>query len=111
MSEQLLDKIGKRLPYNESDRYVDDLVERTTSEALARRPRSANRRHMGMMVASAAAALALIIGVGITLFHDGQQQQLSSAANAGPLDEFLNNLSDEEAAQLQYYEIEEIPEY
>ena len=28
-----------------------------------------------------------------------------------PLDEFLNTLSDEEAAQLTFYEIEEIPEY
>ena len=54
------------------------------------------------------AALIVCFGIG---FFSGKSPQPVAENSQGPLDEFLNTLSDEEAAQLTFYEIEEIPEY
>jgi len=62
------------------------------------------------LAASAAAVAALIVCFGIGFFN-GKSPQPVAENSQGPLDEFLNTLSDEEAAQLTFYEIEEIPEY
>ena len=63
------------------------------------------------MIASTAAGLIMLIGIGVTVFNLGDKSATVPLQDQSPLDEFLNTLSDEEAAQLQYYEIEEIPEY
>jgi len=63
-----------------------------------------------MVWASAAAVGLLLMGIGFTLTDDSRKAPVA-AQQQSPIDEFLNTLSDEEAAQLQYYEVEEIPEY
>ncbi len=109
MNEPLND-IEKRLPYLESEAYLDDLIDRTTENAITHHARRHSRRRITMMALSAAAVTLLVVGIGISLFN-GQNSQPVSMSSQGPLDEFLNTLSDDEAAQLPYYEIEEIPEY
>lgn len=107
---ELLDNIGKRLPYDESESYLDDLIDRVTEHAIMQQNLAKRKRRWSMMVVSVAASAALIIG--ITLLHKQPTSNASvTLTGKGPIDEFLNSLSDEEAAQLPYYEIEEIPEY
>ena len=62
------------------------------------------------MTAWAAAVVVLIIGFGIALMYVKSSPQLPMS-DQSPLDEFLSTLSDEEASQLTFYEMEEIPEY
>lgn len=109
MNEPLND-IEKRLPYQESEEYLDALIDRATENAVTHHARRHSRRHITMVALSAAAVTLLVVGIGITLFN-GQSSQPVPMNSQGPLDEFLNTLSDDEAAQLPYYEIEEIPEY
>ena len=100
--------IGKRMPYQESEKYLDGLIDQVTQKAI----HHADTRHrprLAMRLASAAAVALLVIGIGFTLFN-GQNDPVT-ISDQGPLDEFLSTLSDDEAAQLTYYEIEEIPEY
>ena len=105
----LSNEIGKRIPYRESEEYLDNLIDTATDKALARHAASKSR-HRRLMVATTAAMVLLIIGFGIAHFN-GKDHQPVAETNQGPLDEFLSTLSDEEAAQLTFYEIEEIPEY
>ncbi|MBQ9556749.1 MAG: hypothetical protein IJV05_11055 [Muribaculaceae bacterium] len=109
MNGQGFQDIGKRLPYSESDEYLDGLIERTTEGALRQRSASPVKRHW-VLIASAAAAL-LVIGIGVKLLNHGSQSPTVTMQSSGPIDEFLNTLTDEEVAMLPYYEIEEIPEY
>jgi len=104
--------IGKRMPYQESEEYLSNLIEQATENAI-------QQHHLGNaatkrwgMIASAAAAVLLIIGIGITVLNNHSSQNDAVALQSGgPIDEFLNTLTDEEIAMLPCYEIEEIPEY
>ena len=98
---ELLNDIDKRLPYQESDEYLDSLIDSATEHAITHHAHSHSKWRVTMIKLSAAA---------VTLFN-GHTTQPVTMDNQSPLDEFLNTLSDEEAAQLQYFEIEEIPEY
>ena len=110
MSEQLND-IGKRLPYQESEEYLNELIDAKTENAIRLQGRANTRKRWRIMAASAAAVVLLLIGFGVSLMHDPAWQPIVAQSSDGPLDDFLNSLSNEEAAQLPYYEIEEIPEY
>lgn len=109
--KELLNDIGKRLPYQESDEYLSELIDAKTENAIRNQGKTQSRKRWSVKAASAAAVLALLIGFGLTMMHQQDKQPIVTLSSDGPLDEFLNSLSDEEAAQLPYYEIEEIPEY
>ncbi len=126
------DDIEKRMPYDEKDEYIDQLVERATEKAIKEGEKSFLQRVLEPKVrplyagVAAAAVVLLLFTVGITQLrtHEDQvailQQEsevlmadssTESADVAGPIDEFLNGLSDEEIQMLAYYEMEDIPEY
>ena len=106
---KIINDIGKRMPYRESGEYLDNLIDATTEKAIAQHA-TAKKHWRAIRQAAAAAVVLLVVGLGIALFNVKSSQQVTMS-NQGPLDEFLSTLSDEEAAQLTYYEIEEIPEY
>lgn len=110
--KQLISEIGKRMPYVERDGYVDDLIDRATQGALNRTSRrGAGKRHW-VAIASMAAAALLLVGIGLTVLNqDTAHQTIVMLQGDGPIDQFLGSLTDEEVAQLPYYEIEEVPEY
>ena len=62
-----------------------------------------------LAIASAAAAIVLLVG-GLVVYNQ-QPDAMAFAEKEDPIDFFLNNLTDEEAQYLSYYDIEEIPEY
>lgn len=103
--------IGKRLPYHESEDYLESLIDKTTQHAISQCETIKRQGWRLGWIASAAAAALLLIAIGITVVQHESRNTVVALQADGPLDEFLNTLTDEEAAQLQYYEIEEIPEY
>lgn len=102
--------IGKRIPYQENGEYLDKLIDVMTEKAITQHATAKRNRFRLLIAASAAVVALLIIGSSITLFNIKDDHQVTMI-DQGPLDEFLNTLSDEEAAQLTFYEMEEIPEY
>ena len=102
--------IGKQMPYKESEAYLNQLISQSTENAISQAPkRTATIRRMRYI--AAAAAVALLVTIGVTQCTGTSEPQMAQTEQAGPLDEFLNSLSDEEAQLLAYYDIEEIPEY
>jgi len=102
--------ISKAMPYAESKDYINKLISDSTETAInkAKSPRKSSTH---MWIAAAIATL-LLAGVGITYFHQpSASDQFTAEDTNGPIDNFLNNLTDEEAQMIAYYEIEEIPEY
>ena len=108
--DQIFNDIGKRMPYRESDEYLNGLIEKSTEKAILHHSAARRNWRRRLMAASAAAVTLLILGFGLNLFN-GREAQPVSMSNQSPLEEFLSSLSDEEASQLPFYEIEEIPEY
>lgn len=109
---ELFDDIGKKLPYDESEKYLDSLIDEMTEVAIMRHYKSKRKNRLSMIVFSAAASVLLIIGIGYTMLQKSGKTTAPVTLNGeGPIDEFLSTLTDEEVAQLPYYEIEEIPEY
>ena len=107
---QIFNDIEKRMPYRESEEYLNDLIDKSTEKAIQHHSVATRNWRRRLMAASAAAVTLLILGVGVALFN-GREAQPVPMGDQGPLDEFLSTLSDEEAAQLPFYEMEEIPEY
>ena len=121
--------IKKQMPYSESQNYLDRLIEQSTEKAISqgRKPK-AKVFSLRPVVTAAAAAIVLLLVVGITQFRN-QSDSLADAQSAedtlalaadshlladattGPIDDFLNSLTDDEAQLLTSFEIEEIPEY
>jgi negative regulator of sigma E activity len=111
--------IGKRMPYRESSDYVSQLVNRATENALHQQNApKAKRTTLYLRLMAAAAMVLLVVGIGITYYQQAQtvEPQLAAtttsttATTTGPIDHFLASLTDDEAQQLTYYEIDEIPE-
>jgi len=106
------ENIGKRMPYAEDKDYVSRLVESATEKALHQEPKAKTIPLKAKWMAAAAAVALLIAGAGITYHHSQTETQpLVAEETTGPIDIFLDNLSDEDALLLSSYEIEEIPEF
>ena len=93
------DPVVTDLPYKESSEYVARLVGRCKAEALKhaeQAPRVARPWLYGLAGAAAAAAIALGI--------------FFSIHRTSPMDKFLASLSDEEAAMIVDWTIDDIPE-
>lgn len=111
MKEDKLESMGKRLPYHESEDYLDDLLDRVADKAIKNRETVNGMPRWRKTFLSAAAVALLVLGIGLTVMQRSVSQQAMAQSSEGPIDEFLNSLTDEEVAQLPYFEIEEIPEY
>lgn len=109
--KDLLNDIGKKMPYSESQEYLDGLIDRTTDQAVKQHIVARSKRRWGVMAASAAAVALLLVSIGLTVMNNESQRPSVSLQAQSPIDEFLGSLTDEEVAQLPYIEIEEIPEY
>ncbi len=109
--KDLLNDIGKKMPYSESKEYLDGLIDRATEQAIKQHVTAKSRRRWAVTAASAAAVALLVISIGLTVMNNDSQRAAVTLQTEGPIDEFLGSLTDEEVAQLPYIEIEEIPEY
>lgn len=109
----LFDDIQKRMPYAESEDYLEQLIEKSTEQAIlqAKKPKATVRMLRPLM--SAAAVVVLLLAIGLTQFRSYEEPvaEVQVEQDLGPIDEFLNHLTDDEAQLLAYYEIEDFPEY
>lgn len=98
-------KINTELPYKESESYVDALVERCKETAMlhGREERKLNRT-LVYSLAGVAAVAAIVLAVVIPSVR-------KTALPASPLEMFLMSISDFEAAMIEDWPIEDIPEY
>ena len=109
--KDLLNNIGKKMPYSENEDYLDGLIDRATERAIKQHVVTKSRRRWGVMAASAAAVALLLVSIGLAVMNNERQLPPVTLQTEGPIDEFLTSLTDEEVAQLPFIEIEEIPEY
>ena len=103
--------IGKKMPYQENEAYLDHLIEQATKQAIMQGHKRRSSPRLAMIITSAAAVVLLVVGIGLTVINHGNKTATPVQQVESPIDQFLSSLSDEEVAQLPYYEIEEIPEY
>jgi len=113
------EQINKKMPFDEKEGYVEQLVERATEKAI-QEGTSTHTRLIPLRRAAAIAASVLLLGGAATIWYMNKQddkQSIAQIQNAqthtqtaqqqDPLGKFLNSISDEEAQQIQFYEIEE----
>lgn len=106
--------IKKQMPYSESREYLDRLIELSTDNAILQTSRPSVIKTMWRPLVSAAAVVLLLLAVGLTQFRTSEEPVAvvqQEQQDKGPIDDFLNNLSDDEAQLLAYYDIVEVPEY
>ena len=109
--KQKNDDMTKQLPYQESEEYLEALLDRVTREAVRQQQVAPVSKRWSLARWSAVAAVVLALGIGLTVLNHEPKRVVVATTPASPIDEFLNTLTDEEVARLPYYEIEEIPEY
>ena len=104
------DNIGKRLPYTESEPYLDALTQRAPDNAIAHQRAATHRNRRWLYTAAAAIALAIAATAGIMKFFMVPTTDTIQQTD-GPLAEFLDGLSDDDALLLAYYDIDDLPDY
>lgn len=87
------------MPYKESPGYVRELVGRCKETALRTPVASQGRRTWLWSIAAAAAIVVAVVGIAL------------SVPRRTPIERFLAGITDEEAAMITCYNLEEIPEY
>ncbi|MBR5102868.1 MAG: hypothetical protein IK092_07065 [Muribaculaceae bacterium] len=103
-------KIGKQLPYDESEEYLEQLINDSTQKAINNSKSKSKSKTVKWI--AAAASIAIIVGLGITFSSKLiKSKKVTTMQVSSPLDDFLNQLSDDDAQLLVYYDINEIPEY
>ncbi|MBR4802129.1 MAG: hypothetical protein IK041_04895 [Bacteroidales bacterium] len=104
------EEISKQMPYSESEEYLDSLVAKVTRQALESEASgratengfAGRRRIRPLWIGGAVAAAAAVL-----LFFILGRNSDNVTQDIGPIDKYLASISDEEAMQLSYYEIEE----
>lgn len=106
----IIEEVGKKLPYVESEDYLDSLIKSTTENAVAQRKPKVIAHRWRIAIATAA-SLALLVTAGVAIMKHHTATVANENITESPVDEFLNGLSDDDVQLLSYYDIEEIPEY
>lgn len=96
------DNIHGHVPYQEEEGYVEALVNSATERAI-RQPRL-TPRHWQQPLSRIAAVVIMVMVLG----GMGWKYLRPVPVDPTPLDTFLSNISDDEAAMLDYYCVEEI---
>lgn len=105
---------GKRMPYREDGDYVSGLVSRCADVAVsqATKPKRRFGTAISTKVFARALAVAAVLVVGVLLFGkftgDSAYEILQKSQ---PLADVLESMSEEELMCVNYYTVEDIPEY
>lgn len=128
MNDDVFKEIGTRLPYHESDEYISSLVNRCADKALQSRPQHMRHAAIRRIWLSAASIAAVVVAVALTATlyidtsspashnTDAAALQLSacnmeSIEKSAPLNEVIDEMSDDQLAIVAYYNTDDIPEY
>jgi hypothetical protein len=114
------DEMKTTMPFNENNDYIDNLWMRAAEKAIAQAEKPSAKTpiltlHQHVLTAVATAALVVLVTtiswkfICKQLSPDSSQQV--AVASENPLDEFLGSISDEEAKQIDCYQITTISDY
>jgi len=114
------DEMKTAMPFKENNEYIDNLWMKTAERAIAQAEKPSRktpiltlRRHI--LTAVATAAIVVLLTTVSWKFISKQLSPNSSQqvaiASENPLDEFLGSISDEEAKQIDCYQITTISDY
>lgn len=111
-----LEDVNKKMPFHEPNEYVNQLVDAATERAIRHSKQKAHNASSQVFMRIAAVGLVVLSLAGLGWFYQPTTLEETELANVsatqnGPLQAFLNNISDEDAQMISYYEIETIPEY
>lgn len=95
-----IENINKRMPFVEDEDYVANIVSQVTENAI----NASQTKHWHMQFARIAASIAIVATIGCS----GWLYMKHQKAQAAPLDTFLSSITDEEAAMLDYYYVEDL---
>ena len=102
---------GKNMPYNESEDYVAQLIERSANRAI-KTAASAPKRGKVLRWTLEAISAAAVLLIGVLSFVDlNRESDFEKIQNSMTLSEVLNSMSEEELMSVNCYVIEDIPEY
>ena len=102
------ENIQTGLPYQESPEYVEQLVKRCQEDVLAQE-KPAGRIVRPWLYGVASVAVAAAVAVGVILWPP-RSSSPDLSLSPSPIDTFLASLSDEEAAMIVDWPIDDIPE-
>ena len=103
-----LENIRTDLPYEESPAYLEQLIGRCKNAALeAAKPQKRTVRPWFYGAASLTAAAAVAI---VVFLWTQRSSRPDLSLTSSPIDTFLASLSDEEAAMIEDWPIDDIPE-
>lgn len=109
------EKIGKQMPYRESDAEVEAMLQRITLSTLERakqapKPKAAHRRYW-TYAASAAAVVAIAVGVAISTFGSREQSYYDMVVGSESMADVLDEVSDDTLEKEAYYTVNSQAEY
>ena len=104
------DEIGKQMPYSESEDYLKQVINKSAETAVQRHKPTSRMRRLQWIAAAASIVIAASLGLAY-LSKTNHTHNSGTVQVESPLDEYLNSISDDDAQLIEYYEIEEIPEY
>lgn len=104
-------QIGKRMPFSESEGYVDSLIDKCAASALAQRS-GHHRRTVIRRICFYSSGIAAALLVAFLLFSRFQaQNEYKRIEKSQSLNEVLSSLSDKQVQDVTYYNLDDIPDY
>lgn len=102
---------GKRMPYKEDDSYVANLIERCAENAVTNAKSRTERGGVsGLWVRACAVAAAVIVAVTVCMKLT-EPTPFEMLQSSQPLADVLDAMSEDELMCVNYYVVEDIPEY
>ncbi len=108
--KELEELVGKKMPYSESGTYVAQLIEECADKAVA--DAGMYKRKNTVRLVRGLCSVAAMLLVAVTLYIGlNQESPYEKIQNSKSLAEVINSMSEEQLMCVNYYEVEDIPEY
>ena len=107
----------KKMPFPETEQYVSDLIAEKTEIAIMESKHESKREYYAKMSVKTLVGIAASVLFVLTICWNDlmpeteTMSQQTESVSKSPLDNFLANISDHEAQNIECYDIDDIPEY
>ncbi len=96
---------NSQMPYKENEEYLDNLISEVTEKAIEKGRISTQRILWPIISTAVAAAVLLFVFLG-NIGNNHKPTPTLAQNTDSPVDEFLENLSEDELMRLSYYDVE-----
>ena len=110
-------KTYKKMPFPETEQYVSDLIAEKTEMAIMESKHESQREYYAKTSVKTLVGIAASVLFVLTLCWNNLMPETETVlkqtetVSKSPLDKFLANISDNEAQNIECYDIDDIPEY